>query len=116
MPVVAGLLVGGGAVLFVDERVVGTASQGIVPAESVVGDGAKDARHVRVENRPGGEAGDVLRLQGVGQIQTLREVVRVQEDCADVRVIFDRSDAQRCAALQNMRPGGRSGEVFLPES
>ncbi len=85
-----------------------------MPAEGVVGDGAEDAGHVGVEDGAGGEAGDVLGLEGVGKIEALGEVVGVEEDGADVAVVLKRFETESGSAFEDVRPGRRSRESFLP--
>ena len=102
------------AVLFLDELAVGTAAERVVPAEGVVGDGAKDAGHVRVEDGAGGEAGDVLGLECVGEVEALGEVVGVEEEGADIALVLKRFETQSGSALEDVRPGRRSWESFLP--
>jgi hypothetical protein len=114
VPFVASLLVSGYAIPFVDEGAVGTAAEGVVPTERVVGDGAQDAGHVGVEDSAGGEAGNVLCLEGIGEVEALGEVVGVEQKGADVAVVLKSFKTQSGSAFENVRPGRRSRESFLP--
>ena len=86
-----------------------------MPAERVVGDGAEDAGHVGVEDGAGGEASDVLGLEGVGKVEALGKVIGVEQDGADVAVVLKRFETQSGSAFEDVGPGRRSGESFLPQ-
>ena len=99
-----------------DQRGVGAAADRVVPADGVAGDGAEDAAHVGVEDEAGGEARDVLRLERVRHVVALDRALEVVEERADVGAAFDVGDAQRGAALEDVRPRRASWDSLLPQN
>jgi hypothetical protein len=84
-----------------------------VPAAGIRGDGEEDAAHVRVEAIAGGEAGDVLALEGIREVEALYGELEIVEEGGDVCTAIGVRDAEGRAALENVGPIGTGWDDFF---